>query len=103
VEQKKELRKRRVDIIRMLIFLFALGAAPAIISLLLYLLTTGDHELRTSNVIFLVIPLLLYAVVTGNIKSLDLFGPKADFSDLWAEAGQTEIRPHVSDSTLLVP
>jgi CBS domain-containing protein len=46
--------------------------------------------------VFLVIPLLLVALATGKLKGLDMFGVKADLSDLWAEAAGTKIEKQVT-------
>jgi hypothetical protein len=103
VKQENEVRKRRVAMTpQLLLVLLTFGAVLAIASLLLRSLTKG-FEVQTIDLIFLIIPLLLVALATGNIKSLDIFGLKADFSfsDLWSEAAHTEIRNQISDSTLL--
>ena len=46
----------------------------------------GKYEVKTIDLVFLVIPLLLVALATGKLKGLDMFGVKADLSALWAEA-----------------
>jgi hypothetical protein len=95
--KQKEARKRR----QILIVLLTFGAVLAGASLLLRVLTAGKYEIQTIDLIFLVIPLLVVALVQGKLRSLDLFGLKVDFADLWAAVGQTEIRDQVSGSTLL--
>jgi hypothetical protein len=97
VEQRKEVRKRR----QMFIVFLTLGVVLAGASLLLRILTAGKYEVQTIDLIFLVIPLLLLALATNRLKSLDLFGLRVDFADLWAEVGQTDIRDQVSDSKLI--
>ncbi len=96
MEQNQEARKTQ----QMLIVLLTVGAVPAIASLLLRILTGGEYEVKTVDLIFLVIPLLVVALVTGKLTSLDMFGVKADFPNLWAAAGRTEIRDQVSTSLL---
>jgi CBS domain len=86
---------------RMLVVLLMLGSVLAIASVLLRVFTAGEYEVKTIDLIFLVIPLLLVALATGKLRSLDLFGLKADFSDLWAAVGQSEIRNQVSEPTPL--
>jgi hypothetical protein len=84
-----------------LIVLLMLGSVLAVASVLLRVLTAGEYEVKTIDLIFLVIPLLLVALATGKLTSLDFFGLKADFSDLWAAVGQSEIRNQVSEPTPL--
>jgi hypothetical protein len=91
MEQNKEARKKR----QMFVVLLTFGAVLAGVSLLLRALTSGKYEVQTVDLIFLVIPLLVVALARGDLKSLDFFGLKADFSDLWAAVGQTEIRDQV--------
>jgi hypothetical protein len=85
----------------MIFALLAVGAVLAVASLSLRILTSGGYEVKTIDLIFLVIPLLVVALATGKLRSVDLFGLKADFSDLWAEVGRTEIRDQVSEPTPL--
>ena len=95
MEQNNEARKNRQMFIVLLIF----GAVLAGASLLLRSLTAGKYAIQTVDLIFLVIPLLVVALATGKLRSLDFFGLKADFSDLWAAVGRTEIRNQVSELT----
>jgi hypothetical protein len=85
---------------QMIFALLTVGVVLAVASLLLRILTSGDYEVQTIDLIFLVIPLLVVALATGKLRSVDLFGLKADFSDLWVEVGQTEIRDQVSEQDL---
>jgi hypothetical protein len=102
VGQKNEGGKREFDMTpQVLIVLLTFGAVLAGASLLLRALTAGKYEIQTTDLIFLVIPLLVVALVTGKLESLDLFGAKFNFPKVWRDAGQTEIRDQVSDSTLL--
>jgi hypothetical protein len=84
---------------RIVLLTFGAGVVLAGASLLLRVLTEGKVGIQTIDLIFLVIPLLVLALATGNVRSLDVFGVKADFSDLWKEGGQTEIRNQVSEPT----
>jgi CBS domain len=110
VEQKNEARKRRSAMTQQtLIVLLTFGAVLAGASLLLRVLSAGKYEVQPIDLIFLVIPLLVVALATGNLGSVDLLGIiKFDFADAWKTGGQTEIsdqvtkiRGQVSDSTLL--
>jgi hypothetical protein len=84
---------------QMFIVLLTFGVVLAAASLFLRALTPGKYEVQTIDLIFLVIPLLVVALATGKLRSLDFFGLKADFPDLWAEVGRTEIRDQVSEAT----
>ena len=84
---------------QMLTVLVAFGVVLAVASLLLRVLTGGDFEVQTIDLILLVIPLLVVALVTGKLKDLDVFGFKADLSEVFATAGKTEIKDQVSEST----
>jgi CBS domain-containing protein len=80
-----------------IVVLLTVGAVLAVDSLLLRAYTDGKYEIQTIDLILLVIPLVVLALATGKLRSLDVFGLKADFSDLWAAVGQTEIRNQVSE------
>jgi CBS domain-containing protein len=56
----------------------------------------GKYEVKTIDLVFLVIPLLLVALATGKLKGLDMFGVKADLSALWAEAAGAKIEKQVT-------
>ncbi len=58
--------------------------------------SAGKYEVKTSDLAFLVIPVLLAALATGKLKGFDLFGVKADLSALWSEAAQDEIKPQIA-------
>ena len=84
---------------QMFIVLLTFGAVLAGASLVLRALTAGKYEVQTIDLIFLVIPLLVVALATGKLRSLDVFGLKGDFPDLWEAVGRTEIRDQISEST----
>jgi hypothetical protein len=65
-----------------------LGAALVVGSLLLRILSGGRHEIKTIDLVFLIIPLLVAALAAGKLKGIDIFGVKADLSELWAAAQQ---------------
>lgn len=79
-----------------IITLLTLGAVLAVGSLLLRVLSGGRHEIKTTDLVFLVIPLLVMALATGKLKGFDIFGVKADLSELWAAAAQTKIEGQVA-------
>jgi CBS domain-containing protein len=82
-----------------IVVLLAFGAVLVVGSVLLRVLTGGKHEIKTTDLVFLVIPLLLVALATGKLKGVDLFGVKADLSQLWATAAQTKIAAQVAPGT----
>src|SRR5262252_8012928 len=73
----------------------AVGALLVIGSMILRVQSGGKYEFKTSDLVFLVIPLVLVSIATGRIKGLDLFGVKADLSALWVEAAHAEIKKQV--------
>jgi CBS domain-containing protein len=79
-----------------IIALLAFGAVLVAGSLLLRVLTGGKHEIKTTDLVFLIIPLLLVALATGKLKGVDIFGVKADLSELWSTAAQTKIAAQVA-------
>jgi len=74
----------------------AVGGVLVIASMILRVQSGGKYEFKTSDLVFLVIPLVLVSIATGRIKGLDLFGVKADLSALWVEAAQTKIEKQVA-------
>jgi CBS domain-containing protein len=79
-----------------IIALLTLGAVLVVGSLLLRVFSGGRHEIKTTDLVFLVIPLLVVALATGKLKGIDIFGVKADLSELWAAAVQTKIAGQVA-------
>jgi CBS domain-containing protein len=80
----------------MIIQLLMVGGVLVIASLLLRVMSGGKYEVKTIDLVFLVIPLLLVALATGKLKGLDMFGVKADLSALWAEAAGAKIENQVT-------
>ncbi|MFN2329959.1 MAG: CBS domain-containing protein [Chromatocurvus sp.] len=78
--------------------LLVLGVVLAFGSLLLRVFSNGKYELKTIDLVFLIIPLVVVALATGKLQGLDLFGVKADLSALWAEAAETRIEQQVAPS-----
>jgi hypothetical protein len=58
--------------------LFTLGAVLVVDSLLLRVFSGGRHKIKTTDLVFLVIPLLVVALATGKLQGIDIFGVKAD-------------------------
>lgn len=78
--------------------LLALGAVLVVASIMLRILSSGKYEVKTTDIVFLVVPLLVVALATGKLKGFDLFGVKADLSDLWADAARGDIKDEVTTS-----
>jgi len=78
--------------------LLALGVVLVVASVVLRVYSGGRYEIKTTDTVFLVVPLLLVALATGKIKGLDLFGVKADLSELWSQAAQTKIERQVTQA-----
>jgi CBS domain-containing protein len=82
-----------------IILLVFLGAFLVVVSLMMRVLSGGKYEFKTIDLVFLVIPLVVVALVTGKLKGVDIFGVKADLSALWTAAAQTEIEKQVAPTT----
>lgn len=82
----------------MIVTLLVVGVLLVLGSLLLRVFSGGRYEIKTIDLVFLVIPLLTVALATGKIKGLDMFGVKADLSALWSEAANTKIENQVAPS-----
>jgi hypothetical protein len=75
----------------LIIQLLMVGGILVLASLLLRVISGGKYEVKTIDLVFLVVPLLLVALATGKLQRLDMFGVKADLSALWAEAAGANI------------
>jgi hypothetical protein len=69
-------------------------------SLLLRIKSGGKYEIKATDLAVLIVPLLVVAVATGKVKGLDLFGVKADFSELWSDAAKAKIEGEVRGTTV---
>jgi CBS domain-containing protein len=76
--------------------LLLIGVGLLIVSLMLRVFTQGKYEIKTIDLVFIILPLLFVGVATGKLRGLDLFGVKADLSELWAKAADTQIEQQVS-------
>lgn len=65
-----------------IILLLLLGIALVIASIRLRAAFDGKYEIKTIDLVLIVIPLLLFGIATGKIKDLEVFGVKTDFSEL---------------------
>lgn len=78
----------------------AFGVVLALCAVLARVKFGGRVELKTLDLVLLVLPLLLVLLVMGKLKRLDAFGVKADFSELFADAARTRIAAEVAYSWL---
>ena len=81
-----------------IIALLVAGVALLLGSLVLRSRSKGKYEIRTTDLVFIIVPLLFVGLATGKIQGLDLFGVKADLSQLWSNVANTEIENQVSMS-----
>lgn len=56
------------------------------------------YELKSIDLVLLILPLLFVLLITGKLKVLDAFGVKADFSELFADAADANIKQQVTGS-----
>ena len=83
-----------------ILFLLIAGAVLVAGSLLLRVFSAGKYEIKTIDLVFLVIPLLVVALATGKLKGIDI-GVKADLSELLADAAQGKIKEQVAPAKQL--
>lgn len=81
---------------RQITILLVIGIGLLIVSLMLRVFTQGKYEIKTIDLVFIILPLLFVGLATGKLRGLDLFGVKADLSELWAKAADTQIEQQVS-------
>jgi CBS domain-containing protein len=81
---------------RQITVLLVIGIGLLLLSLFLRVFTQGKYEIKTIDLVFIVVPLLFVGLATGKLRGLDLFGVKADLSELWAKAADTQIEQQVS-------
>lgn len=75
--------------------LLAGGGALVIASFVLRAATGGRYEVKPTDLVWLVVPLLVAGVATGKVRGLDVLGVKADLSSLFAQAADAKIAPQL--------
>lgn len=80
------------------IALLLLGLGLLIITVLLRARFGAKYELKTIDLVLLILPLLFVLLISGRLKMLDAFGVKADFSQLFADAASADIKQQVAGS-----
>lgn len=73
------------------IVLLLSGVGLLVIAVLLRARFGDKCELKTIDLVLIILPLLFVLLITGKLKVLDAFGVKADFSELFADAAKTNI------------
>jgi hypothetical protein len=79
-----------------IVALLAIGFGLLVLSVLLRVFKQGKYEIKTTDLVFIIVPLLVFGLATGKLRGLDLFGVKADLSELWAKAADTQIERQIS-------
>jgi len=79
-----------------IMILLVIGVVLLVGSVLLRIFSKGKYEIKTIDLVFIIVPLLIVGLATGKLRGLDLFGVKADLSALWAKAADTQITQQVS-------
>ncbi len=78
--------------------LLLLGLALLILSVVLRTRFGQRYDLKTIDLVLIIVPLLFALLITGRVKVFEAFGVKADFSDLFAKAASTNIERQVQAS-----
>jgi CBS domain-containing protein len=78
--------------------LLAVGVVLVLASIVLRVYTAGKYEIKPTDLVFVVVPLLVAGIATGRLTGLDMFGVRADLSALWAEAAETKIEGQISSA-----
>ena len=81
---------------RQVITLLLIGVALAVGSMLVRVVSKGKHEIKTIDLVFIIVPLLFVGLALGKLQGVDIFGVKADLTELWAKAAGTEIEQQIS-------
>lgn len=79
-----------------IVALLLIGIALVVGSVLLRVVSAGKYEVKTIDLVFIIVPLVVVGLATGKLRGLDIFGVKADLSELWAKAADTGIERQIS-------
>lgn len=80
------------------ILLLLLGIVLFVASLLIRARLGERYDLRTVDLVLIIIPLLVVLLITGRVKVLDAFGVRADLSELFADAAGTDIGREIANT-----
>ncbi|GAB1258439.1 CBS domain-containing protein [Aurantivibrio plasticivorans] len=78
------------------VLLLLVGVLLLVGSLILRANFGDKYELKTIDLVLIILPLLFVLLATGKLKVLDAFGVKADFSELFADAASARIENQIS-------
>ncbi len=78
------------------IMLLLAGFALLVTAVILRARFGEKYELKTIDLVLIIVPLLLVLLITGRVKMLDAFGVKADFSKLFTDAAEDTIKPQTA-------
>lgn len=81
-----------------ILLLLLLGIVLVGVSIVLRVRSAGRYEIKPTDLVFIVVPLLLAGIATGKLTGLDMFGVKADLSTLWAQVADTRIEGQVTSA-----
>ena len=76
--------------------LLLIGVGLLVGSILLRVFSEGKYEIKTIDLVFIIVPLLFAGLATGKLRGFDLFGVKADLSELWTKAADMQIEQNIS-------
>lgn len=82
-----------------IIMLLLVGMALLLTAVRMRIRHGDKYEIKTIDLVLMVLPLLFVLLITGKMKVLDAFGIKADFSELFADAADNNIVDQVSDTS----
>lgn len=80
------------------IALLSVGVVLLLVSVLTRARLGDKYELKTIDLVLIILPLLFVLLITGKLKVLDAFGVKADFSALFADAAASNIKQEIAAS-----
>jgi hypothetical protein len=81
------------------ILLLILGFGLMLTAVILRARYGEKFELKTIDLVLIIVPLLLVLLISGKLKVLDAFGVKADISELFKDAAGAEIKNQVLDTS----
>jgi CBS domain-containing protein len=77
------------------VVLLVVGVLLLIGSVLARVWSSGKYEIKTIDLVFIVVPLLVVGIATGRLQGLDLFGVKLDLAQLFEQAANRKIEDQV--------
>ncbi len=77
--------------------LLLVGVALLVLSVYLRGRYGDKYELRTIDLVLIILPLMFTLLATGKLKMFDAFGVRADFSELFAEAAGQSIEDQIDN------